>query len=420
MFLHLDLDCFFASAHRINTDKYTNIPIAVGGRSNLSIFNSKKESRIISKIDGAFSSSILSSNKNKTFDDYFKDNNGKIRGIITTSSYEARSYGVKTAMSISQAFSLCPNLIVLPPNYPLYHNLSYKLKILLEKEIPYVQQGSIDEFYGDVSAWIEDKDILNFAIHLKEKIKNELGLPISIGISHTKYIAKLATNHAKPFGIKIVTKDQREDFIRDLPIASFPGIGRNYEKKLFKFGIKKLGEIHKHKQLFYSWKKPGIELYNRICGLDNDKIEKQDKKQSIGISRTFDPLINREEIKRRISILCRHLSFLCEKKAYSPNTYFLKIRYQSSIKAKDYINTNRIFNELLLKQTLDDLFVKIDNHPSHGIIQISVILSNFSSNNTSVNMFHLEDDLKQKKLNSKIHTLRNKFGIDIIKSANEL
>ena len=420
MFLHLDIDCFFASAHRINTNKYDNIPIAVGGRSNLNIFSKTKQNRVLSHVNGAFTSAILTLN-NSSSKDYFIDENKKIRGIITTSSYEARAFGVKTAMSVSQALQLCPHLKMIAPDFPLYHDLSHKLKLLLEKEIPHVQQGSIDEFYGNVDGWIKDDDILNFAIYLKQKIKDDLGLPISIGIAHTKYIAKLATNKAKPFGIKLVTREQRQEFIQNMPISNFPGIGKNYEKRLLKYGIRKLGDVKNHKELFYSWKKPGIELYNRICGLDNDKIDIIEDKKSIGLGRTFDPINNRYEIKRRIVILCRHLSFLAIKGKYKPLTYSLSIRYQYGEKQKEYINSHRMFNESIFKKITLELFDKIDIHKSHALIQINISLSNFSSQKqTTFDMFNLDDDLKQENLGESMQKLRNKFGIDIIKSANEL
>ena len=119
MKLHIDIDCFFASAHRINNPKLYNIPIAVGGRSNLNIFDRKKQTRKISSIEGAFTSSILSSNDDMTSDEYFRDSDGRYRGIITTSSYEARKFGVKTAMSVAEALRYCPHLTLIPPNYPL-------------------------------------------------------------------------------------------------------------------------------------------------------------------------------------------------------------------------------------------------------------------------------------------------------------
>jgi len=191
MFLHLDLDCFFVSAHRTVDKSLEKIPVAVGGRSNLNIFSSKKEIRKISDNAGAFVSTILTNEGEKSFKEYFVDENGKIRGIITTSSYEARAFGVKTAMSVNEALRLCPNLKMIPPNYPLYHELSKKLYALLKKEIPLVEQFSIDEFFGDVSGYIKDEDVEEFAFKLKRKIQKELDLPISIGIAPSKYLQNL-------------------------------------------------------------------------------------------------------------------------------------------------------------------------------------------------------------------------------------
>ena len=272
MFIHLDLDCFFVSAHRIADKSLENIPVAVGGRSNLNIFSDKKEIRKISENGGAFVSTILTNEGEKSFKDYFVDENGKIRGIITTSSYEARGFGVKTAMSVNEALRLCPNLKMVAPNYPLYHELSTKLSNLLKYEIPLVEQFSIDEFFGDLRGYIKDDEVEDFARRLKKKIQKELGLPISIGISHSKYLSKLITEYAKPDGVKYVRKEHVKSFIKDIPIAKFPGIGKQYQVRLKGYGIKTLGDIEKRKELFYSWKKPGIELYNRVVGEHDTNI----------------------------------------------------------------------------------------------------------------------------------------------------
>lgn len=421
MKLHIDIDCFFASAHRINTDKYNDIPLAVGGRSNLSIFDVKKSNRTMSKIEGAFTSSILSSNDDKTFEDYFVDDDKKVRGIITTSSYEARKYGVKTAMSVSEALRWCPNLTVLPPNYPLYHDLSHKFKLLLEKEIPSIEQFSIDEFFGDVTGWIADEDVYEFGLRLKAKIKEELGLPVSIGISKSKWIAKLATEFAKPFGIRYIKEEEVGGFIKDIPISAFPGIGKGYQDRLAKYNINTLGEIESKKELFYSWGKPGIQLFHRVCGTDNEKIAIAQSRKSIGLGRSFDPEANRVEIKRRITILCRHMSFLALKGHHKPMTFSLNIRYQYGEKSKNFINTNRAFSELNFKQEMMKLFDIVDTHRSHAIIQLNLTLSNFSENKpTTMNLLSFDEDNKQVELTNAMQKLRSKFGIDIIKSGGEL
>jgi len=421
MFIHLDLDCFFISAHRTIDKSLENIPAAVGGRSNLNIFSTKKEVRKISENSGAFVSTILTNEGQKSFQDYFVDENGKIRGIITTSSYEARAYGVRTAMSVNEALTLCPKLKMVPPNYPLYHELSQKLFKLLEHEIPLVEQFSIDEFFGDLSGYIEDSEVVDFAYNLKQKIANELGLPISIGIANTKFLSKLITEYAKPDGVKYVKKEDIKNFTRDIPIEEFPGIGKAYQIRLKGYGIRTLGDIEKKRELFYSWKKPGIELYNRVCGINDNQIIQHRDKKSIGIGRTFDKIYDRNEIQRRVIILSRYLCFLVKKADVNPLTYAIKIKYESNIKSKDYVNVNRIFNEEDFKFNMKKLFIKNDNHKSHGIVQLNITVSNFTKpREFTYNLFEYENDLKKRELSNKIQGLRDKFGIDIIKNASEL
>ncbi len=421
MFLHLDLDCFFVSAHRTLDKSLENIPVAVGGRSNLNIFSTAKEKREISQNSGSFVSTILTNEGQKTFQEYFVDENGKIRGIITTASYEARAYGVKTAMSVNEALKLCPNLKMVPPNYPLYHELSHKLFILLQNEIPLVEQFSIDEFFGDLRGYIKEDEVEEFAFKLKRKIKKELDLPISIGIAHSKYLSKLITEYAKPNGVKYISKECIKNFTRDIPIENFPGIGRAYQKRLKGYGIKTLGDIEKKKELFYSWKKPGIELYNRVCGINDTNIVLQRDKKSIGIGRTFDPIYDRNELKRRVIILSRYLSFLVKKAEVNPQTYAIKIKYESKIKSKAFINVNRIFNESDFKFNMQKLFLHNDTHRSHGVIQLNLTVYNFSNpKDFTYNIFEYENDVKKRELSNQIQKLRDKFGIDIIKNASEL
>ena len=421
MKLHIDIDCFFVSAHRIDNPNYENIPLAVGGRSNLSIFDVEKSKRTMSKVDGAFTSSILSSNDDKSFEEYYVDPDKRIRGIITTSSYEARNFGVKTAMPVAEALRWCPHLTVLPPNYPLYHELSHKFKLLLEKEIPSIEQFSIDEFFGDITGWIKDEDAYDFAVKLKQKIYDDLGLPVSIGVSQSKWISKLATEFAKPYGVKYIKTEDVANFIKEIHISKFPGIGKGYQDRLAKYNIQTLGEIENKKELFYSWGKPGIQLYHRVCGTDNEKIALAQSRKSIGLGRSFDPESDRIEIKRRVTILCRHLSFLALKGKHKPMTYSINIRYQYGEKAKDFVNTNRGFSELFFKQEMIKLFDIIDTHKSHAIIQLNLTLSNFSENKpTTMNLLSFEEDKKQEDLTNSMQRLRDKFGIDIIKSAGEL
>jgi DNA polymerase-4 len=424
MILHLDLDSFFASVHRRDDPTLQNRPIAVGGRSNLKIFDRVKRGiRLYDQNSGAFVNPVFYHKQKESFESFFVDQiegKRKIRGIITTASYEARAFGVKTGMSIAQALKLCPNLRVLIPNYLLYHEISHKLYLFLQQEIPLVEQYSIDEFFGDVRGWIDDDEVLSFANELKSKIKKEFDLPISIGISEGKWIAKLATNYAKPNGICLIPKGEIYHFIKDIKVEQFPGIAKGYKKRLEGYFVSTLGEALQRKELFYSWGKSGKVLYHRIKGDEREGISIKQSRKSVGVSRTFDPIKSRDEIRRRVVILARHITFIVLKLNINPTTYYLKINYDFQGKAKGRRTIDRIFNEKLCKEIFLDIFRSIDHNYGH-IVKISLSVSNFSTiYKKTLSLVDHPDDLKEQKLSKSIQKMRSKYSLDVIKSASEI
>lgn len=422
MFLHIDIDSFFASAHRSIDPSLKNIPIAVGGRSNLEIFNKKRTNiRLMDDNSGAFVTPVFYSDKQKSFRSFFVDTiDGveKIRGIVTTSSYEARAYGVKTAMPIAHALRLCPQLLVLPSNYLLYHQLSQKIREFVQRRIPKIEQYSIDEFFGDVSGWIEERDIEAFALKLKEDIDQEFDIPVSIGIAKSKWIAKLATESAKPFGVYQVKNVDR--FIADIPIKEFPGIGRGFQKRLEEHYIYTLGEVKARKNLFYGWKKPGIQLYHRITGTETEGINPKVARKSIGISRTFDKIDDKEEVRRRIMIMARHIIFIVMKQSVNPTLFYLKINYEYGIRAKITQSMQRVFSEQLFKHSLSQMYKEIAKDGT-GAIKLTLSVSQFNhQTHKTLSLFHINEDSLHYDLSRDIHVLRDKYGLDIIKTGDEL
>ena len=421
MFIHIDLDCYFVSAHRTLDKSLHNIPVAVGGKSNVDIFSHTRVKRTMATNRASFSSKILDSEDENSSNDYFVDENNKIRGIITSASYEARAFGVKTAMSVNEALKLCPNLKMIPPKYSLYDELSSKLKELLELEIPLIEQFSIDEFFGDLTGYIKEDEAEDFARKLKDKIFKELNLPCSIGLANTKYLSKLMTNEAKPNNIKLLKKENIEEFTKNILIENFTGIGKSLCEKLSGYYIKTLGDIRKNKNLFYSFGKVGIDTYNRVCGIKDSKLNITKEKKSIGIGRSFDVVFNREELKRRVMILSRYLSFIVKKDGHNPLSFQIHIKYESNIKTKAQENSNKIFNEFDFKNSIINLFMQADKHRNHGVVQLYITVFNFAKKGEhTYNLFEYEDDLKKDKLGKNIQNLREKFGIDILKSAFEL
>ena len=421
MFIHIDLDCYFVSAQRTLDKSLHNIPVAVGGKSNVDIFSKTIVKRTMATNRASFSSKILDSEDENSSNDYFVDENNKIRGIITSASYEARAFGVKTAMSVNEALKLCPNLKMIPPNYNLYDELSSKLKELLELEIPLIEQFSIDEFFGDLTGYIKEDEAEDFAKKLKDKIFKELNLPCSIGLANTKYLSKLMTNEAKPNNIKLLKKDNIEEFTKNILIENFTGIGKSFCEKLSGYNIKTLGDIRKNKNLFYSFGKVGVDTYNRVCGIKDSKLNITKERKSIGIGRSFDVVFSRDELKRRVMILSRYLSFIVKKDGHNPLSFQIQIKYESNIKTKAQENSNKIFNEFDFKNSIINLFMQADKHRNHGVVQLYITVFNFAKKGEhTYNLFEYEDDLKKDKLSKNIQNLREKFGIDILKSAFEL
>ncbi len=424
MKIHIDLDCFFVSAERIADPSLNNRPVGVGGRSDQHIFSKTKTHQTMSLANnGAFVMSFFQDSPSSTCNDLndFIDPDGRVRGILTTASYEARKFGIKTGTTINEALKKCPSIIIKRPNMKLYQRLSHELHNFLRLRIPLLEQGSIDEFYGDLDGWVEEKDVPTFIKSLRDEVQEKLKLPISIGAAPSKYTAKLATNSAKPFGVKTIFKDEVDNFIHDIPLVDFPGIGKKTANRLHGYGLQTLGDIQKAKKLFLHQTKSTWDLYLRVCGIDNTPIEKEHIRKSIGISRTFDPIRDREEALRRLIILSRHLSFAIMRMGVIPTAFHLGISYELNNKGKASISQNRLFSEKLFKDLCIDLFNEADTSASMRIIRISISSSQFTTHShRALSLIDYEQDKKQYTLTQKTKKLREKYGLDTLRWGSEI
>jgi len=424
MKIHIDLDCFFVSAERTLDPSLSGKPVGVGGRSDQHIFSKKNTRQTMSLANnGAFVMSFFQDSPSSGHNDLdkFVDPDGRVRGILTTSSYEARAFGIKTGTTINEALNRCPHIIIKKPNMKLYQRLSHELHEFLRLRIPLLEQGSIDEFYGDISGWIEDEDVPSFILDLKQEVYEKLKLPISIGAAPSKYTAKLATNRAKPFGCKTVLKEEVDVFIHDISLNDFPGIGKKTAKKLQGYGLQTLGDIQKAKDLFLHQTKSTWDLYLRVCGIDNTPIEKEYIRKSIGISRTFDGIRDRKEALRRLTILSRHLSFAIMRMDVIPTTFHVGISYEMGAKGKANVSYNRLFSEKFFKDLCQELFVKAETSPSLRIIRISISTSAFTTHShRTLSLVDYEEDKKQYTLTQKTKKLREKYGLDTLRWGSEI
>ncbi|MFA5428410.1 MAG: DNA polymerase IV [Sulfurimonas sp.] len=423
MKIHIDIDCFFVSAARIKEPFLQGKPVAIGGRSDTKIFNKEAKCQSVNlENSGSFVPTFYKAYEEKDDDiDAFRDEDGRVRGILTTSSYEARAYGVKTAMSIKEALGLCPHLIIKAPDMSLYQKLSHELHEFLQTKIPLVEQASIDEFYGDLSGWVEDGDIESFIDDLRHEIKDVIKLPVSIGAAPTRYIAKLATTHAKPFGCKVVYPHELESFIEKIPVGEFAGIGKSMKEKLQSVQIHTLGELKRRRGTLESWSPYAKELYARVCGISDDEIQTKHVRKSIGISRTFDPLYDRVELRRRVHVLARHLSFAILKLKVIPTVFHLSIAYEMNQKSHKNISLCEIFTEKKFDSLCLNLFNEADIYKRLHAIRISINCSSFTrESKKELSLIGFHDELKMHKLTEHSQSIREKYGIDMLKWGSEL
>ncbi|UCD01284.1 MAG: DNA polymerase IV [Promethearchaeota archaeon] len=293
LILHCDLDCFFAAVEMRDNPQYKGKPVIIGA--------DPKE--------------------------------GKGRGVISTCNYEARKYGLHSAMPISQAYKRCPHGIYLKPNGKKYLKVSNQVMDILETYSNDFQRVGADEAYLELT---ENANSFEEAGRIAKEIQNEVlskvGITISIGIAPTKSLAKIASDENKPNGITFVKPDDIKDFLKDMDITRIPGIGKKSKAHYLNKGIRKIGDIINTplNQLIDLFGKHGKWIWKIVHGLDNRKVKEfHEERKSISAERTFhtdtnvfkDILLTFEEINKSIhrSIIKHHITY---------KTITLKIRFE--------------------------------------------------------------------------------------------
>lgn len=264
--LHVDMDAFFAAVEQADNPRLKGKPVIVGGVSE--------------------------------------------RGVVSTCSYEARKYGVRSAMPIFIAQKLCPHGIYMKVRYYRYKEISNKIFSIFKEITPLVEPLSIDEAFLDLS---ESKfnDGLEAAQYIKRRVFQEVGLTLSIGISYNKFLAKLASDWNKPNGIKVITKDMIPDILRPLPISKIYGLGEKSVKRLNNMGMFKVDDLYELSKDFFVeyFGKYGIDIYERIRGIDNREVKVNRDRKSYGRENTlkFDTE-DKEDILYYVKSFCLELS----------------------------------------------------------------------------------------------------------------
>jgi len=215
---------------------------------------------------------------------------GKGRGVVATCSYKAREFGVRSAMPISHAYTLCPHAVYLPPDFPLYVHASADVMAILRIPGYPFEQVSIDEAFLDITARGSYPEAEKLARHLKERIRNELGLTCSVGIGPSKLVAKIASDFHKPDGLTVVPPETVTGFLAPLPVRKIPGIGQKSESELSGLGIRTIGDLAaiNVQVLLARFGKGGAGLQELALGNDGGIVAERDGPRSVSRETTFE------------------------------------------------------------------------------------------------------------------------------------
>lgn len=249
--LHIDCDAFYASCEELRNPSLKEKPLAVGGLTN--------------------------------------------KSIITTANYEARKYGIHSAMPVFMAKERCKDLILIPVDRKYYKEKSEEIFSLVKKHAKVFEQVSIDEAYIQIDY---HENPYFFAKKIQKEIYRKTGIGISIGISYNKFLAKLASDWNKPMGLKEIKYEDLDKILPSLPIEKVHGLGTKTCQDLKSFGIYKISDLLKLDKEFLEdrFGKHGIYIYNVIRGIDNRKVEPKSKRKSIANERTFKENTNDKEL----------------------------------------------------------------------------------------------------------------------------
>ena len=315
-FIHIDMDCFYAAVEMRDNPELAKVPMAIGGNSN--------------------------------------------RGVLATSNYIAREYGVRAAMSNYQAKKLCPHLRIVPGRMSLYKEISQQIRAIFARYTEFIEPLSLDEAYLDVTDCTQCKGSATLiAQQIRDEIFKETGLTASAGIAPIKFLAKIASDENKPNGQFVITPNDVDEFINTLPLKKIPGVGKVTQQKLLALNLKYGCDVKATSENFMHQRfgKFGLVLWRRCQGIDERKVETHRVRKSIGVEHTFSQDIR--EIKELEAYLSQHLIPELSKrteqyvKQRGVNKLGVKVKFsdfQQTTKECSYSELNAMVFSQLLKE----------------------------------------------------------------------
>ncbi len=382
--LHLDMDAFFAAVEQLDFPQYRGKPVIVGADPK----------------------------------------GGAGRGVVATASYEARKYGVHSALPISLAYQRCPHAVYLRGRYERYSEISRQLIATLNEFTPVIEKISIDEAFLDITkslALFGSAEKIGYQI--KKRIYDDLGLVASIGIAPNKFLAKVASNLEKPDGFVVVKEGEEKEFLKSLPISRLWGVGQKTEAALKQMDIETIGQIaHMPEQdLSRRFGKWGSALWRLANGIDPRSVKPWETQKSISQETTFDEDTGDEEaIHKTLLGLAESLSRLMRKSKLKGRTVTLKIRLEDfstftrSKTLSDFVDSTQI-----LKGVAIGLYKKF-NKKNMKVRLLGIGVSQLNSvSGEQLGLFEQEAPLDA-KMTKLLDSLQDKYGEGAVKRASLL
>ena len=251
------------------------------------------------------------------------------RSVVCAASYEARKFGVHSAMPATRAKRLCPEGVFIHPNFEKYRAVSKEIRAIFERHTPLVEPLSLDEAYLDVTVELTGiPTATETAETIRREIRDETNLTASAGVAPNKFLAKIASDWKKPDGLFVIKPHQIEQFLVALPVRKIPGVGKVTEKHLLEMKIETVGDLHRFTadELIARFGKWGTRLYELARGIDESPVEPSQKRKSWSSENTFERDITLDEVATYIRNASRDLWESLEKKAMRGRTVTVKLR----------------------------------------------------------------------------------------------
>jgi len=371
---HLDLDTFFVSVERIIDPTLNGKPVIVGAKPE----------------DG--------------------------RGVVAACSYEAREYGLHSAMPIKQAYRLCPNGIYLHGTHGEYGRYSKAVKHILEQYAPQIEQASVDEFYMDFTGTEHIYGSMYvFAAKLQKEILDKLLLPCSIGIGSNKTIAKICSDYAKPKGVTYVIPGMEKEFLAPLPVETIPGVGKVTLKSLHLKGIYKIDDLAKLSEdyLLIVFGKYGSALWRKANGEGKEYLNPPHKRKSISKERTYGKDENsRAKIEATLFKLTGQVAQLLRNKNWQAATVSIKLRYSDFVTLTRAKTIKATDDDKTIFETAVKLFRKGDERRV-SIRLVGIHLTKFNEFSEQEEIFE-DEEIVRKKMFRAITKIRDKYGYSAV------